>query len=581
MKLFARRVAAVCVSAAVLSLTARAGVPGALDKAPTDAVLVIATPSLNQLDKQAGQLLAAMGLPQISTPSQLLQIANLRNGLNMEGSAAVVVLPGDPNGAQEPPIIVLLPVTDYGALLGNFGVKPAGAGALDSLNMAGSDVFAKDVGGGYAALSPTEAVLAAFAGKGGNLEAYKAALGAAGAAVADKAEILAVANVAAMGPYMDAWSAGVKEGMAAAGGPDPKQMEAASKVMDDLFKTLKRDGRTLALGIDAGATGVAFDMAAMFKEGSETAKTLTGPGAASSLMKRLPDQPYILAAAVDYAHPAARDLISKMTAIGDQMGGMGMMGGIDVTKMLGVMTGQATAIYPNPAGPMAGVLANTVTFIASKDPKAVLAQTKQMLQGLGGDKAPAKFTATFTDNEAQVNGVAADGYALALTPGNDPVSMQLMQMMSIFYGPAGMSGYLAATDGGVYQTMSKNQALLKSALDAGKGGSLADDAMIKQVSERLPQGRLAEGYVGIRTILEQAMPFMQMFLPVQIDLPADLPPVAGGVAVDSGALRATGVVPAQVLKLGGTVFQEIQKLSQPGGDMGNDQPPQGDGKPRF
>ena len=75
------------------------------------------------------------------------------------------------------------------------------------------------------------------------------------------------------------------------------------------------------------------------------------------------------------------------------------------------------------------------------------------------------------------------------------------------------------------------------------------------------------------------MPIAQMFMGVQIPIPADLPPVGSGVAADDGALRATTFVPVQVLQFAVTAGMQAQQMMGGPGGPGGDAP--AEERPRF
>lgn len=572
-------VAAAGLAASVFVFTARAEMPRALDLAPPEAVAMIATPSLTQLDTEMKALLNALGVPPMATPMTLFAMMGVSDAVNMEGSAALVVLEADPN-ADKPKVVALLPVKDYGAMLKSFGATPAGGDNVDSLVIDGENVFTKSLAGGYCAISDDQGAVQGFAGKPGNLATHKANAGKAGMSIADKAEIFVLGNVAAMGPLLDKLQEGLEQGvneMAQMGGQGADQAKAMSGMMKMVVGNFRRDGRAMVAGFDSTAAGVGFDLAVTFREGSESGKMFGASGGASQLMSRLPGQPFMVAGAIDISHAAVQTYFKSIAEVAKATpAGMGgMLGPAGIASMMDKAKGQAFAVYPNPAGFMGGVLANAVSFISAADPKGIVAAQKDMLRKMADAKdMPIKMTATVTDNETQIDGRGVDGWAVQINPEGNP---EAMQALGVLFGPGGMGGYIVASNDGVYQTMSKNSELLKSALNAGKGKSLADDQQIKGVSEKLPGGRFAEGYLGVKSIVDQVAPFVQMFVPVQIQAPADLPPIGGSLSAVDGAMHASTFVPMPVIQFGASTAQQLQNMAPPRQPRGGDQ----DAKPRF
>lgn len=572
-------VAVAGLAASVLAAAARADLPKALDLAPQGAVAVIATPSLAHLNTEATALMNALGLPPMATPEMIFGMMGLQDAVNMDGSAAIVFLEANPE-ADKPKVVALLPVKDYAAMLKAVG-GAAGGGAVDSVMIDGQSVFTKQAPGGFAVIGDDQAVVEGFEAKPGNIGAHAANVGKAGMAIADRAEIVILGNVAGMGPILDKLQEGIESGMrqmAEAGGPQAQQADAMMGVMKSAVGAFRRDGRGMLAGIDSTAAGVGLDMAVTFKDGSESGRMFATGGGASRLLTRLPAQPFMLAGAVDFSHTAVKTYLTTIANAAkaapgvDELVGPGAMAAlVDKAK------GQSFAIYPNPAGFMGGVLANAVSFIATPDPKGVLAFQKDMLKRMSeAQDMPMKLTTTFTESEAQIEGVAVHGWSVQMDPAGSPEAMQMMQAFSMMFGPSGMSGFLAAANDGVFQTMSKNNELLKAVLAAGPGKSLAEEAELKQVAAKLPQGRFCEGYLGLKPILDQVTPMLAMFVPIQIQTPATLPPIGGALASVDGAFQASAFIPMPVIRFGATTAQQFQNMAPPPGRQDN----QG-GRPRF
>ncbi len=578
-----RRFTVCSMSAAMmLAAVAGAGMPKALDYVPESAMLVIATPSVSALDADAAQLTGVMGLPEMITVKQALGMAGLRGGVDFDGSAAIILLEGDLDG-DEPPMLVLIPTSDYAAFLGNFGGAPGGAGGVDEFELDGRPAFAKKLDAGYAVISPERSLVEGFEGRSGHMKAHQAALGVVGGAIAEKSDLVAVANIQAMGPLLDKMLGHVKEGMANAGAMGGQQADAVAGMqgmMDQFVTTLKRDGRTLAIGLDVGAIGASLDCGLVFMNGSESAKKMNmGGGKSSDLLSSLPGNPFLFASAIDLTSGGVRAIVKDMAAMQKNMPGFGaILAGINVDEAVQNMKGVASAIYPNPAGPMGGLLANTVQFTAATDPKAALQTTRQVFSDAGKAKIEGvSFDCTYTEGAMTIDGLKVDEWSCAFDAADPAAAMQMQNAMTVMYGPGGMGGFMVATDRGVFQTMSKNADLLKEALAARGEDSVAGDATIRQIQERLPAGRTAEVYIGVKPILDMAIPFAQM-MGMPVAAPAEVSPVGASLVTGDSAVRGTVFVPADVLKTATSIGLAVQQQMMGGGAPGAGQ---GGGRPRF
>ncbi|TVQ34188.1 MAG: hypothetical protein EA376_00530 [Phycisphaeraceae bacterium] len=570
-----RAAAAICAAAIVALAPARAELPKVLDHVSPDAVAVIATPNLGKLDANASQLTAVMGMPQLVSLRQAMQMVGIRDGVNFDGSMAIVLLDGDMD-APVPPAIAIIPTSNHASLMQGFGATTDGA--ISSFSFNGEQVFATQMAGGYTVMGPVRELVAGYGNQRGHMATHRQTLGRAGIKIAERSDVMMMAAVEALTPAIEGMINNMREGaqMAAAmGAGDPDQMEAGLAAMEGMLTTVKEDGRSIVGGVTTGALGLGFDMGVVFRDGTDSAAMFQRGGRAGTMLARLPGSPFMLAGAVDMQHPMMRAFFKGAMDMqaAQQEALPGVFGALNFNAMMEDMKGQAWALYPNPAGPMAGLLANTIIYTEVGNPKHFVEQTKEMFGKITpGPENP--MQGVFTSGVTEINGHSVDGWELRLDQTN-PMAGQMMMGMNMVFGPGGLNGYLMATDSGVYQTLSKNSQLLRDAIGAGRGASMADHAMIKQIGERMPSGRVAEGYLNLKPILDQVMPFVMMFGMPPLDVPAELPPIGGGLASEDGAMVMSGFVPAQVLKLGASIAEQVQDMAPPGGQGG------GGGRPRF
>ncbi len=574
----ALRVLPACIAAAAgltLPLAALA-LPAVMDRVPPDAMVSITIPNFEKLQKDVAGIATLVGAPPQAVDSLML-MTGIEKGLRKDGAVVLVVMAIDPkdHGAAEAPMYVLVPTTDYAALVGNFGVAPAGGDTLDSLMIQEEEVFAKNLGDGYAALAPSRAVLEKVSGKGGNLAAHQALAGPVGNALADRSGLSIIVNMALVRPLLEE---GIKkqleemDGMMAAGpaGANIKAIEALSRQFID-------QSRCAVFGTSIDGLGIGLDMALTFNEGSTLALACAMGGASTPFISKLPAMPYLAVLAMDTANPKVRAFMQELAALQPKPeGAPGLMAKLSAQANEKI-DAHALIVGVSPAGLMGGILTNAAAFTATKDPAAVAMLPKATLEALTAEKlGTGKF------EEADIGGTKVYAYEmlLAADPGN-PFAAQGMMMV---FGPAGgPNGYLAAVDGGVVQTYSKNQALMTAALAAAKGeGTLAGDKLIQQVGEKLPPNRVAEMYLGSKGILDTLLPMMAMFMGVQVavDVPPTLPPIGLALAPKEGALQASIYVPSPVIK---TLAEVARQVQGPGGEPVDKPgtPKKGAGQPRF
>ena len=556
----ARR-AGVCVALlALVSVGARAELPAALDRVPADAMAVIAMPSMERFDRNVSMLITATGMPQLSTPTQMMRMAGFGAGVDMSRSMAVMLAAGHMD-ADVPPAVMLLPVSDYGAMLAGFGAQ--GGDGITAFMAAGERMYAKQIAGGYAAISPMRDLLEGFDGAEGNLGAHAIRIGASGAEVASTSDIVVIADSAALSALM---GAGMAPDLGMLMGPLGGGLGGLGGV-DGMLKSVLDESSAIVLGMRAGSMGMHMDAAAQFKRGTSRYEAFSGKGDSSGLMKRLPGDPFLLAFAMDTSDPRIRTLFA---------GGEGaaQMAGPAMLAMMDKSDGQAGAVYPNPAGLFGGVLARGVVFYAAKDPAGFAQVYRDSLAEMDGVVANnLQTTTSFNAGAAEVEGVKLDSYSMRVTgaPG-----MGVPSPMAMFYGPAqGPNGHMARVDGGVYATTTPDTALMGKAIRASKGaGSMGDDKTLRQVADMLPRGRFAEGYLGVKQVMDQAMPFLAMMgQQVNVQIPQDMPPVGAAAVSEGGGMRLSVFVPAPVIKTSVEFGQSMGgMMGAPRGNNGNQRP---------
>ena len=559
---------------ALLALAGQAiGAPAALDRVPTDAIVVVATPSLERLDKNAGNLITAAEMPQMSTPSQLLGMLGLKEGLDMTGSAAIALMPGD-MAAEVPPVVMLLPTKDYAGLLKSFGAT-AGEGVTEFV-AAGETLFAKDAGGGYAAVGMMKEMVEKFDAAPGKGEAHAARLGVTGRAVLEDADVVVVADV-------PAFMATFGEGVNPFGGAfqqmfsGPGLIQNPAGRVSPLMDAIKRDATFGVVGLTTSSLAATIDAAVQFKEGSELFEATAAGGSSAGLLNSLPADPFIMAYGIDVNAGGMRNLVRKVMA--PQAGEAEQPATQNILLgLIDVVNAQAGVIYPNPGGLFAGVIARGVFYYEAPDAQGFKDALQRFLESVNGvDDGNVMLTTSFTPGAATINGVSADAYGIKVGFSGGRAGTPMM----MFYGqPGGPTGHIAAGGRGVYMTTSPDQALMTKALGAAQPGakSVGADPLVEQIGGMLPANRTFEMYLGVKPVMDQVAPILAMAgRPLAAPIPADMPPVGVGAVVGGGGLRVTTIAPAPVIK---TINTLRDVMGAPPAGQGAPAQEQG-GKPGF
>lgn len=560
--------------ASALGLFAIAGsaaaLPEIVDRVPSSAMLAVGVPSLENLEKDFGALGALIGAP-VPGLDQLFAMAGLPGGgIAKNGSAAIIVMAPGANG-EPPKVLALVPASDYKTLVGNFGVTPSGQ--TDEAQIEGNAVFFKPLQGNFVVVGDDKAVIDAFTGAGGNGAAYKTLVGAEGDALASRSDLFIIVNMPVARPMLQAR---LTEAMDNAMAQMPGAEAAPVETINFLRDAALQDTRAAVMGLSIDNFGVGLDMALAFNEGSRFAKITSGKGAASGLTARLPSLPYLLALAADFSSPELAAFLGEIPLPAGEAADS-FRTQIESLKKL---KGAAFLMGQSPAGPMAGLFNQAVSYQASANPAGVLSDFRASMQ-----KAQDAKTAStkYAQGAADVAGQKVDTYEMRMIPSGDPSAAQAMMMM--FGASGGPSGYIATLDDALVTTFSRSTPLMQSALAAAKnGGGLGADKLLAQVGEKMPADRVAEVYLSVHGVLTSVMPmFAMMFGPINVEIPENLPPVGLALAPRGGSLAASIYIPTPVIKTVAQTAQAFQAAQQGGEEapMQDEPAKEGAGQPRF
>lgn len=546
---------------AVALASAASALPESLDRVPTDALAVVVAPSVERLDKNIGSLLAAIEMPAVASPAQLLSVVGLSRGINMTRAVALAIMPGDLQG-EVPPALLLLPVSDYAAIAQSLGADTSGA--LAQGNAAGEVIFIKKIPGDYAAVSPLRSILERYTGDAGLLNAHRDALGATGVSVVEQGDAALIANIPALAPLLTPALENARNqlkmltALSPAGGPganfDNNPLELA-------LTNFLRDGRTGVLSLRASGMGLTATLAANFKPDSELASFFSAGGNSTELLTKLPDQPFLLAYAIDASAPTAQTLLANAETLRAQnpIQQQVQMPGLQAVRQ--DLSGQTGVIYPNPAGLIGGVLARGVYYFASPNPDAVISGYRSAITALNGQStAGLSYSGAFNLDSTTVGGAKVSAYSVRVQPA--PGS-RAASPMAMIYGPAnGPSGFVGKVAGGAVVTTQPDQRLMETALNAatGKGNPLAANRVLRQVQSNLAPNRIFEAYLSPKPILDQITPLLGMMgRPLDPNaIPSELPPIGASVSAADSSMRFDLFVPAPVIKTGAALAEIVQ-----------------------
>lgn len=571
---------AVCV----LAMPALA-VPPALDRVPEDAALVVAVENLQQFHDEIKGFADLFGIQPLREPLQMAGQLLGTEGLNAQGSVAMVLLAGEGGvveQGQEPRMVVVAPVSDFEAMAQGVGGEQAEG--LLTFEMDGETVYAKPIGEGYAVMSPSAEVARAFAGEGGHSGAHERRLGQSGRRAAEGADVVAIVNVPAFAPMIRAAGAEMQNNMAMMGammGEQGKGFAQMGQMLAGMVETLAEDGQSAVLALEAGEGGLELDAAAQFRAGSDAAETLSVAGKARELLSHVPDTEFLFAGAMDVSNPKLKGVMMELAKASQEMNPeqAQAMGFMNFGRLSELQDGSAFLMGDPPALMMGGLWNKTVTYTKTSDPGGLVEETAKATREMDGVSVEGiTFNTSYEAGALQVEGVNVDRWSMRMSADPDnPMGGQMAMQFNMMFGPMGLQGYTAQVEGGTVTMMSQNAEFMASALRAAKeGNGLGRGDRLAGPAGRLPESTVAEVYIGVGPLMRQGMNMAAMFgQPMQMDLPERIEPVGMGVATGEGGVQGRLVVPQSVLE----TISQIQR--QMGGGMAPGAAPPAEGNPRF
>jgi hypothetical protein len=219
--------------------------------------------------------------------------------------------------------------------------------------------------------------------------------------------------------------------------------------------------------------------------------------------------------------------------------------------------------------------------IANGDAKAIAASMKDVLESQGDLTKLAtpgiKTETTFTANAKTVDGVAFDQLKTSFTTGAKakPEEMQVVQMMTMMYGPDGINAFMGpVSDKKLLVVAGGNEALLATAIASAKANqdNLSTLPQVKAVTANLPPNRFMAFYVPVDALVSTGVTYAKQFgMPVNLQMPPNLPPIALTGSTEGNAIRVDYYIPSQLVQslvaAGMQMFMAVQggQPGQPGG----------------
>jgi hypothetical protein len=601
--------ATLLLAIAPFSVSARAQ---ALEFVSADSLVVLRIKNVSDLSTKSGKFFTDLGVvqakPAMADPLKAFQDkSGIKEGLNPAGDAAAVLLNGKSEAGKEN-AYMLIPVSDYAKFKSNFAdAKDDGEITSFHFKTDANEHFMAHWGN-YAAISMVKEVVATKPTSAlkptGNvareMETKDAVL------YANIIELRKIALPAIDKGKKQFLSMFEKQMKGAAGGQQMQSMiKAVITRYIDVAEGYLRDADSAVVSFNLTDSGVNIGMLSDFQPDSYSGKLVTQlKGTTDPLLTGLPSGKYIAYGGAtfdpkvttqifnDFVGPMMTDMTAASTdpkatadmtkamdamkqafaaqtgitlgivAPRSQIGAESLYQGIEIihgdsktftTAMREIMPAMAEAMSPAPPAPAAGAAA--------------------------APPAPSSFKIDSKENAKTIDGVSFDQYTLnfVINP-KTPEEAQMAQAIAFIYGPNGLTYYDGAIDDKTTLfTFGLNEKALTDASASIKKNqnTLGELAPVKAVDAQLPKSRVAAGYFAADELVNTVVFYAKQFgMPVNMQLPPDLQPIASAVSTDGATLRTDIIIPTQLVQsITAAVMQTMMQMQ--GGQQGA--PPNGGG----
>jgi hypothetical protein len=578
---------------------------------PGNALIVYKVSDLEATSKKIGDLCGAMGLtamnPDLADPlGTWCKQKGINAGLNRSGDLAVALLdPTAVGGDMSNSPMIIVPVSDYAAFLGNFpGASTQGDISTVHFNGPDSRPVYMVHWGDYAVASPFQATVA-------QQPTTSLEIGALAQKELDTKDFVVFANVKALRmmatPQIEKFrltaaqqidqqaASGQKLGTMDMSKIAPVAKVAVNQILN-LAEEFLNDMDDATVSANIGTDGIGETMIMDFLPDSKLGKLVAQSKMTDeSLLSGLPDGKYLVyGGSVSNPEQSTQLLSDFVDPIEQAISGLGpdfssFSDAIDAFKsLMQSQTGERFGLIA-PMGTLGQDPLLQAIAINPGDSKTMLNATHKMtdayqaaMKQLGLDQQAG--TTTVTAAAKTVDGVTFDEFQTVLNMnGQTPQQMQAMQFMMFLYGPNGPTKYVGAVnDQALLTFMGVSDPTVTATIEAIKSNDdpLARNQTLKTVNAQLPTQRLSVIYVPLdqwaTTGLNYAKQFASMDMGVKI--PEDLPPLGMAFSADGAALRVDAYLPSQLVQnltqAGLQVFMAMHGPPNPGG-----QPPQQGGGP--
>jgi hypothetical protein len=542
-----------------------------LDQVPEQAIIVVKVNNLQSVSTKFGKLATDLQLvaqvPPLADPlGALTEKLKITNGLDKGGDGAFAFIdPAAIGGDNDNAFMVLWPVTDYKAFLANFGEAKEENG-ISEVTIADSPKPAYFASWGkYAVMTPSKEIAA--------MKPTGVKVAGATAKEMSSKDVVLLANMPMVKTKLQPMLAQVKEeasdGIKNSLTGDMEKYGPLAQVAVTQFigiaDAILRDAQGATYGITFADNGISATTMVEFDPASYSG-TLSSSmkNSDASMLEGIPSGKYLFfGGSVSDPAVMGKAIDDFMTPITAELTKAGGAEADSATKYVDslrkyIMATQGTAgglLAPSGALGQEPIIqmvsVQTGDAAAMKSAYQDMLTSQQDLMKTFNPQAANTMKTTITPNAKTVDGVNFDLIHTEFTLGQGPAAAQADNAMKMIYGPDGMNVLTGVTAdklvigfGANDQTLSDTLTVIKA-----KDDPLAKLPGVAAVATQLPKSRAMTMYIPLDQIVTTAGNYASaMGMPIQIQLPGDLPPIGVTFSTDGSAMRIDSYTPTDLIK---------------------------------
>ncbi len=561
---------------------------GVLDQVPGESLFVIKVTSIkatsDKLAKFSTDLGVAAFAPPLSDPLGFIrEQGGIKAGTNDTGDLAFAYIdPAITGGDPDKSFVVLIPVSDYAAFIGNFADAKT-EGLISEFTPAGTPeaLFAAQWGE-HAAVSQNKQIV--------GMKPTGMKVNGVSAKELGK-DMVFLANFktirAKLQPLLAEGRGEInknieeelgKEAELAKFGPTIKL--AVDRLLD-VADTFLRDAEASTIAINFVPEGLNISVVAEFTQGSYLGDIAAGSkNSTQSFTAGLPAGKYLMFGGYE-GDPALTakvidDVIAPVIAELKKTGGKeadaisNMYG--DFMDYVKAVKGQSVGLFA-PQGEVGQAALLQAINVYTGDAAAMKAAYFKLMEGqddlMAAFGMPAdQMKYTITKGAKTIEGVAFDQIKGDFKL--DAAGPEAEQMMKFLYGPEGMNFYVAELGADkLIQAFGVDDATIASAIKAAKDGSdpLAAVPGVKAVTAQLPANKSGAFYIPIDEVVTTGLGVAKQFgFGMNVQMQPDLPPLAFSTGTEGTAIRIDAHAPTQLISQLIAAGFQIAMQAQGGGE---------------